>query len=141
MNTYRPKHFALVELVPPDLFKERGERCWEWLDPAALRTADTLRKIFGPITINDWSWGGRHTERGLRRFNSTTGAEFSMHKKGGANDCEFKNATPKEVFIYILAHPDEFPLLTTLEDVDKTVFWLHFDVRNHGREGIWVVNP
>ena len=64
-----------------------------------------------------------------------------MHKKGGANDCEFKNATPKEVFIYILAHPDEFPLLTTLEDVDKTVFWLHFDVRNHGREGIWVVNP
>lgn len=141
MNTYRPEHFALVELVGPDLFKERGDRCWEWLDPSALRTLDTLRKVFGPITVNDWHSGGSHTESGLRRFNSTTGNEFSMHKKGGAEDCKFRDVTPREAFAYIIAHPEEFPLLTTMEDVEKTVSWLHFDVRNHGRNGIWIVEP
>jgi hypothetical protein len=141
MNTYRPKHFALVELVGPDIFKERGDRCWELLQPAALMTLDALRDKFGPITVNDWFAGGKYSESGLRQFDTTTGAKYGMHKYGGADDCKFKLVSPIEAFNYILAHPSEFPLLTTMEDATQTVTWLHFDVRNHGREGIWVVNP
>jgi hypothetical protein len=141
MNIYRPKHFSLVELAPPDIFKERGDRAWELLAPAALRTLDTLRDRFGPITVNDWFIGGTHHEAGLRRFDTATGAKYSMHKYGCAFDPKFKDTTPKEAFDYILAHPDEFPLLTTMENVLKTITWLHFDVRNHNQSGIWVVEP
>ena len=141
MNTYRPKHFALVELVGPEIFKERGDRCWELLQVPALLTLDAMRKRFGPIIVNDWFHGGNYSESGLRRFDSKTGAEYTMHKTGGADDCKFKLVSPIEAFNYILAHPSEFPYLTTMEDAKQTVTWLHFDVRNHSREGIWVVNP
>ena len=141
MNTYRPKHFALVELVGPEIFKERGDRAWELLQAPALRTLDALRNKFGAIIVNDWFHGGNYSESGLRRFDTQTGAKYSMHKFGGAFDCKPKNFSPLEAFNYVLAHSSEFPLLTTMEDATQTVTWLHFDVRNHNREGIWVVNP
>jgi hypothetical protein len=141
MNTYRPEHFALVELVDPVIFQARGDRCWELLQVSALQTLEQLRKVFGPIIVNNWHSGGPHKESGLRQFTTATGNEYSMHKYGGAYDCKFKSTSPKEAATYILAHPDEFPLLTTLENVDKTISWLHFDVRNHSKKGIWVVDP
>jgi hypothetical protein len=141
MNSFRPKHFALVELVDEAIFRERGDHAWELLRPDALQTLDRLRDVFGPITINDWFTGGSFRESGLRLPATGTGAKWSMHKYGGAFDCKFKDTTPAAASAYILSKPEEFPLLMTLENVEKTVTWLHFDVRNHSREGIWVVEP
>lgn len=141
MNFFRPKHFSLVELVDEAIFRERGEAGWELLRPDALQTLDTLRNVFGSIIINNWFTGGSFTESGLRRPTTGTGAKWSMHKYGGAFDCKFAGVSPKEVSAYILSKPEEFPLLTTLENVEKTVTWLHFDCRNHSKEGIWVVEP
>ena len=142
MNSYRPKHFALVELVDEPVFRERGEHAWELLRPDALETLDRLRSVFGPIIVNNWFTGGSYSESGLRRPTTGTGAKWSMHKYGGAFDCKFTSGTtPHKAFAYIMARPEEFPLLTTLEDVEKTVSWLHFDCRNHDKSGIWVVNP
>lgn len=138
---YRPKHFALHELVGPAVFAERGERAWELLRPGALMALDALREKFGPITVNNWKSGGQYKESGLRDFGTSTGAKYSMHKYGGAFDCKFKDYTPKEVAAYILAHPQEFPTLTCIENPDSTPTWLHIDDRNHGQAGIWVVNP
>jgi hypothetical protein len=42
---------------------------------------------------------------------------------------------------YVLKHPQEFPELTTIENVEFTPTWFHFDDRNHDKGGIWVVNP
>ena len=138
---YIPLNFALHELVPPEIFRSRGNRGWELLDPYALRTLQTLRDVFGSITVNDWYWGGRFSESGLRGFATGTGAALSQHKFGRAFDCKFKTATPKEAHDYILAHPDRFPYLTTLEDVRHTPTWLHFDTRNHQHSGVLIVRP
>lgn len=138
---YRPQHFALHELVPPSIYRSRGERAWELLDPRALITLDQLRDRLGPITVNDWYWGGQYNESGLRSLTTKTGAKLSQHRFGRADDCKFADATPREVADYVLAHADEFPYLTTIEDPDATPTWFHFDVRNHDKRGIWIVNP
>lgn len=141
MNAYRPRYFELVELVDPQILAERGERAWELLRPDALQMLVALREKFGPIVVNGTYLGHTYTESGLRRFDTGTGAKWSMHRYGGAYDMKFLRVTPREVSVYVLAHPDEFPMITTLEDVEQTVTWLHGDCRNHSRQGIWVVNP
>ena len=139
--TYRSKCFRITELVSRQIYQERGDRAWELLQPAALRTLDLLREKFGRIVINNWNVQGPYNESGLRHFETGTGAEWSMHKFGGAFDCKFQDTTPQDAHAYILANPDQFPELTTLEAIKSTPTWLHFDVRNHGKRGIWVVNP
>jgi len=141
VNSYRPKHFILQELVPPDIYHARGESAWELLDPRALVTADTVRDTFGPTTINNWHAGGRFRESGLRSFSSPTGAKLSQHRFGRGNDCKFRLATPQEAYEYILLHAEKFPYLTTLEDITHTASWLHFDVRLSSGNRIRIVKP
>lgn len=138
---YRPKHFRLEELVDPHIYQARGARAWELLRPDALISLDLLRMRFGPLIVNDWHGGGRYSESGLRRFDTDTGAKWSMHKYGAAFDCKFVQVSSQEVHAYVLANADEFPQITVLEDIAATPTWLHFDVRISNREGIWVVNP
>lgn len=141
MSGYQPKSFALHELVPPEVYHTRGLSAWELLDVRALVTLQALRDALGPIVVNNWRAGGNFTESGLRSFNSPTGAKLSQHRFGRADDCKFKSVTPREACEYVLAHPEKFPFLTTIENPDATPTWFHFDVRNHQREGIWLVNP
>lgn len=141
MNTYRPKHFILQELVGPEIFKARGERCWEMLSSGMLITSDALQEKFGTIIVNDWHDGGPFHESGLRDWKTATGAEWSMHKLGRALDWKFKNVDPQEVSAYIIAHPEEYSYLTTLENAAITKTWLHGDDRNHNQPRIWIVNP
>lgn len=141
MSGYRPANFGVRELVTPEVYAARGERAWELLDPFALRTLQSLRDKFGPVTINNWHIGGSYKESGLRGFGSATGAMWSQHKYGRAFDCKIKGVTPKEACEYILAHMSEFPYLTVLENPAETPSWLHFDTRNHNKNGIWIVNP
>lgn len=141
MKGYRPQHFELHELVPPEILELRGEAAWELLEPRLLVAADRVREKFGPCTVNDWKTGGRFRESGLRDPCTGTGARFSQHKRGAAIDAKFKDATPRAVFDYLLEHPDEFPEITVLEDVAKTPTWVHFDVRAASWAGIRVVQP
>lgn len=138
---YRTKYFRLVELVSRQIYEQRGDRAWELLQPAALRTLDLIREKFGRIVVNNWHVNGRYNESGLRAFTTGTGAEWSQHKYGGAFDCKFLDTSPADAYAYIREHPAEFPELTVLENIEKTPTWLHFDVRNHGKRGIWIVNP
>jgi hypothetical protein len=138
---YRPASFIIQELVPPDIYAALGERAWELLDSRALETLQQLRNTFGSLIVNNWHKAGAYKESGLRSFTTSTGAKFSQHKYGRAFDCKFKGATPREVASYVLKRATEFPYLTTIENPDATPTWFHFDVRNHSKEGIWVVNP
>lgn len=138
---YRPKHFVVQELVGPEMFAARGARAFELLRGEALATLDGLREKFGPVLVNNWHAGGTYKESGLRDFASTTGAKYSMHRYGGAFDCKFNGVKIRDAYEYVLAHPEEFPHLTTVENIKATPAWLHFDVRNHDRGGIWVVDP
>ena len=136
-----PKFFSLAELVPPEVFTRRGEKAWELLRPDALEMLDRLRTQFGPCTVNNWQSGGQYKESGLRAFLTLTGAEYSMHKYGGAFDCKFRNATPEEVFQFVTNLPEKFPRITAVEDVAFTPTWFHFDVRNPSWSGIRVIKP
>lgn len=138
---YRCRHFGIRELVTPGIYQARGDRAWELLQPGALLTLDALRDRFGETEVNNWEWGGSRDEAGLREWNTRTGATYSMHKYGGAFDPRFRFVQPPEVAEYVLAHPDEFPYITAIEDVGSTPTWFHFDGRNHSRGGIWIVKP
>lgn len=137
----RCEHFKIQELVSPEVFAARGDRAWELLDPAALRSLDLLRKKFGPCKVNDWHQGGNYKLSGLRPFDAGLGAAYSQHKFGRAFDCKFSQYTPEQVYEFVLANPKAFPEITVIEDVRFTPTWFHFDTRNHDRGGIWVVTP
>lgn len=139
---YRCKYFTLEELIWPELYAERRDAAWDMFDPKVLITLDELRAAYGPIKVNDWAEGGKFKLSGARPADSPIGAKWSMHKLFRAMDCKFLRASPVDVQLDILAHPDRFPFLTCLEDAAKTISWLHFDDRNHNRdEQIWVVEP
>lgn len=145
--SYKQKHFALEELVDPHLYKHVGERCWELLDDNALMALDALRERFGPLVVNNWHSKGSsfthqiYRESGLRRWDTGTGAKRSQHKFGRAFDCKFANYEPYEVANYVVANPDEFPLITRVEDVTHTPTWFHFDTKPTNQPGIYVFKP
>jgi len=137
---YRPRHFALHELVYPELLEARGDAAWEQLDAESLAGLDALRDCFGRIIVNNYYWGGPYRESGLRSFDTSTGARYSMHRFGRGFDLKPQESTPREMFDYIVEHPDAFPF-TTLEDVEVTKTWLHVDRRNNAAPGVRIVRP
>jgi|SRR3990167_9620762 len=141
MRGFRPKHFELRELVTPEIYAARGEAAWELLDPRGLIVLEAVREKFGPCTVNNWHAGGAYKESGLRDAATGTGARYSQHKRGGAYDTKYRDASPREVFDYLLEHADEFPELTVIEDIEATPSWIHLDVRNASWTGIRVVKP
>lgn len=131
--SYRPNFFNLRELVDPAIYAARGNNCWQLLDPDILRAADWLRGIFGPITVNNSYAGGRYSESGLRRWDTTVGSRYSQHKFGRALDLKFRTpVTPQQVYAHILANQADARAngITTVEDINFTPTWLHIDCRN-----------
>jgi hypothetical protein len=145
--SYRPKYFAINELVPPNVLAERGERAWAFMDDRILRGADWLREKFGPAVINGRFGGKVFTESGLRDPFTTTGAKWSQHKFGRALDLKFTRVTVQEVYDYIIRNPKEAREngITTIEDIAFTPTWLHIDCRavpeGTPDNGIVVVKP
>ena len=145
--SYRPKYFALNELVPPDVIQARGEQAWQLMDERILRGADWLREKFGPCVINGKFGGKGFSESGLRNPLTTTGARWSQHKFGRAVDMKFLKVNVKEVYDYILANQPEARAngITCVENINATPSWLHCDCRllpeTFPSNGILVVNP
>lgn len=145
--SYRPKYFQLHEVVPPDVIQARGEKAWELMDERILRGADWIRSKFGRVVINGKFGGKVFIESGLRNPLTATGARFSQHKFGRALDLKFLDATPKQVYDYILANQPEAREngITTVENIAFTSGWCHIDCRllpeSFPDNGILVVNP
>jgi len=129
---YKPDHFIIQEYISPGLFEElalkgRLSSAWELFDERLLRLDDQLRNRFGPITINNWHIGGNRHWSGLRTPDSPYYSKTSQHSFGRASDKKFADVEEEYVQEYILANPNEFPLLNSLE---LGVSWVHSDVRN-----------
>lgn len=135
---YRCKHFILQELVPPEIYAERGESAWKLLDDRILISADQVREQFGPIFINTWhdkklqsACGQVRKYSGLRPFISddpdcpTT--KWSDHRYGRALDAISLTVKAEDMRKFIIKNKDKFPYITALE-VD--ISWLHFACRN-----------
>lgn len=125
---YRCKHFKIHELVPHQVYVDRREKAWSLLDDRALRAIDFLRDLYGPITINNWYWGGQFKDSGLRVWDSTVGSKYSQHRFGRGFDLKFRHISADSVRKYLLKTKN-IPYITALElDTDS---WLHIDCRNN----------
>lgn len=142
---YKPKYFELYEMLPYSFYAQRhsdGDRLWQWLfDWRMPWTADRLRELYGPATINDYYWGGRNHYSGWRPWDCKTGAEWSQHKFGRAGDQKFKYVTAEEVREAIKNEDrSEFQYITCIEEDTS---WLHFDCRNFlkSKYGLLIIKP
>jgi hypothetical protein len=143
MEQYIPKYLQLQEVLPRDTYYRleadgKLHLGWYFFDERVLWTADKLREMYGPITVNTWHKGGLTKYRGWRPGDSEVGSEYSQHKFGRALDCTFKNSTAETIRLEIMANkwPVHFQHITCIE---AEVSWLHFDVRNY--EGLLIVTP
>jgi hypothetical protein len=129
---YTCTHFAIHELVPPEVFEKRGEKAWELLDERLLITLDKLRNRYGSMTVNNYYWEKDREWSGLRTSGSPYYSHFSQHTFGRAADCLFVEQTADEVREDILANPAD-PDFELIGSIELDVSWLHFDVRNCDR--------
>ena len=137
---YIPKHFSAAELVPEKLhakYKSRGDA---WLlrilfDERLLMTIDTIRENFGPMTINDWSWGGANQYRGIRPPDCSIGAGLSQHRFGRAVDMIPKDIKAAEIRVDIIE--DQMgQAYKHIGGLEMGISWLHIDTRGRDAEGM-----
>lgn len=130
--TYRCKHFAIHELVPPQVYRDRGDAAWQLLDERLLRTLDALRERYGQMFVNNYEFGGEREWSGLRTADSPYYSPYSQHSFGRAADCLFSQVTVDQVRNEIMANPSASDFIL-IGSVELGVSWLHFDVRNCDR--------
>ena len=130
---YIPKHFKAAELVPTTLYKKYASRGDEWIlrilfDERLLRIIDIIRSEYGPMTINDWSWGGKNQWRGYRTGTVSIGATLSQHRFGRAVDMIPKNITADEIREDII--DDQMgQAYQHIGGLEMNISWLHIDTR------------
>ena len=129
---YRCNYFAIHELVPRNVFKDRGEKAWELLDDRLLITLDRLRERYGPMTVNNWYWDKEREWSGLRTKESPFYSPYSQHTFGRAADCLFSKTSAEQVRQEILSMTTD-PAFEWIGSVELGVSWLHFDVSNCDR--------
>lgn len=127
---YRCEHFRIEELVPPEAMDlvENEAILWWLFDDRLLRVADRLRKDYGPMTVNDWPWGGEYTDSGLRLPGSQYYIPTSQHAHGRALDLKPREVSVGEVRQDITGRLRDYMCQVT--GVELGVSWLHIDVRN-----------
>lgn len=136
--------FTVPELVSPEIYALCGDKAIEMIDARLVRVINKLRHRYGPITINNYSFGGRFKESGLRNLNTSTGAPRSAHKQGKGLDLKFSRLTPAEVWADMKKTMDAEgwdDLIRRIEDPAVTKTWLHIDTIEHGSSGIRVFQP
>ena len=116
------EYFKIEELVSKQvLWKYGEERSWLFFDPRLLELLLWVRVTLNkPITVNNWSFGGAFSQRGLREntcnivkskvLNNQT--YLSAHVLGMAVDFDVKGMTAQEVRDW-------------LKDKKAPKYWLH----------------
>ena len=126
---YTCRHFLIKELIPPDLsHPKQWAALWRLFDDRLLRAADLLRDEYGPMTVNDWIWGGGYTDSGLRLPGSEYYSFTSQHSHGRALDLKPQDAEVQRIREDIIGRKKSWMGLITGVELD--VEWLHIDTRN-----------
>lgn len=136
-------YFKTQEFVPKTIYQQYGENSNWFVDPRLKKLANVTRKFFNkPVTINNWHNGGQYNERGFREPGTGTGASLSQHRFGRAMDFTVAGMTPVQVYNTILANEKLFMDngLTTMERIEDTPTWNHFDIRYTGLNKLLIVN-
>jgi hypothetical protein len=139
------ENFYLDELVPPEIYSQRGEKSIALLDMRIVNGLQHLRELANvPFTINNWINKGIFDERGLRLPNTRTGAKWSQHKYGRAIDIDPQGMSIAGLFGILKANEKYFierQWITAIENIEYTRTWLHIDCRYTGLDHFYIVNP
>ena len=132
-------YFNIQEFVSKKVYDKYGEKAWQFMCPRLLHSILIIRILIDkPITINNWSYGGKFSERGLRSNLSTIfmskfkkGTMYlSGHVLGKAIDFDVAGMTATEVRRWIETNKEALPYKIRLEDNmnGKQISWVHLDV-------------
>ncbi len=141
---YKPKNFRIEELVPENVFKVRGEKCWELLSERLLRSLQEIREYVNrPMILNDWLWKGNRQNQVLRVSDYYESVSYSQHLRGYAADVLIEGMGPRESreLIIQMKRKGKIEFVTAIED---KVDWLHFDCRETERvneDGLFIFEP
>ena len=146
MTGYLPKHFSIVELVPEELYKTlHPELMWGLFDDKLLKGLDYLKELFprGAIIINDWYWGGRYSQSGIRTQNSPYYLSGSMHSVGKAVDLKFTEYEIKDAYEKLKYDKKITKYFSRMEHIDHTPTWIHLDQKepSNGFPQLYVFKP
>jgi hypothetical protein len=133
------KYFCIEEFVSKEVFEKYGESAWQFISPRLLHTMLIIRKEFKKsITINNWKWGGKFSQRGLRENtcrmvmnkNRLGITYLSAHVLGCAVDFDIQGVDAMDVRIWLAGNPDKLPYKIRLENEmnGKQINWVHLDV-------------
>jgi len=132
------KYFGIKELVSEKVYKEHGENAWNFFDSRLLETLIVLREdiLKVPLVINDWSFGGKNQQRGLRENISQIVSSktrngilyLSSHTMGRAFDCVSAKMSATEMRRLIVLNANKLPYPIRIESGSSAPTWLHFDV-------------
>lgn len=132
------QYFDLEEIVREDVLIQYGRNTNLLLsrfDPRLLETMVLIRKELGPITINDYAWGGSLDERGLRdndgpMVKSKGRPYLSAHVLGAAFDFDVEGMTANEVRAWLKENANRLPYKIRLERKynGHYISWVHLDV-------------
>ena len=124
------KNFNIKEFVSKRVYKKYGESAWKFICPRLLETMVFIRKELNkPITINNWSSGGKFQQRGLRsnlgyifysKFKKSV-MYLSAHVMGKAVDFDVQGMTANEVREWLVNHL-VLPVLP-VADASRVVEW------------------
>ena len=130
------KNFTIQELVCREVYNKWGERAWQFLDTNLLEVLLVLRRdiLQVPLVCNDWKFGGKNTQRGLRcntcqLVKSKTAPYLSMHIFGKAVDLVSAKMTAEKMRKLIQEKSVKLPCNVRIEG---GVNWLHIDVMDMG---------
>lgn len=130
---YNPNHFEVHELVDPFTYERFGDRAIRYMNDSLMKILEFLREKLGPITVNNYHWGGDRQWSGLRTPASPWYSTYSGHSFGIAIDFKCKNHTPNEVRKFIKDNWEEISDYSGAEGIrlehgDDAPTWVHIDV-------------
>jgi hypothetical protein len=134
------KNLWLDEYIPENLYKRLQKKphiLIGLLDRRLVMADQMLRDHFGPVTINNWWYGGERNWSGIRTPESPYYSPTSQHSMGRASDKVFKDVTAHEVRSYIKMHYRALGITC----IEENVSWVHSDCRWTNKEELHLVYP
>lgn len=132
------KYFKVQELVSKAVYDKWGEKAWNFLDEKLLETLLVLRKdiLKVPLVCNDWCYGGKSSQRGLRENICSIVKEktdkgvlyLSQHNFGKAVDLVSSKMSADDMRKTIKANEKKLPYNVRVEDGVSAPTWLHVDL-------------
>lgn len=123
------KNFKAHEFVPAAIYKDRGEKSIQLMDRELVIFIDKLRDELGrKITINNWFWGGRFSQRGLRTQDSEHYSKYSQHSYGKAIDFDVDGMSAGQVRQWIIDNRN-LDWVKPICFIEDGVSWVHVDTR------------